>query len=33
MDGVPETIQRRQVAHFHLVDAALGEGVATHLLR
>lgn len=33
MDGVPETIQRRQVAHFHLVDAALGEGVAAHLLR
>jgi catalase len=28
---VPEVIQRRQVAHFRLVDASLGEGVAQRL--
>jgi catalase len=31
MAGVPEVIQRRQVAHFGLVDASLGEGVAQRL--
>ena len=31
MAGVPEAIQRRQIAHFRLVDHALGEGVAQRL--
>ncbi|MCC7274210.1 MAG: catalase [Alphaproteobacteria bacterium] len=31
MAGVPETIQRRQVAHFHRADPAYGAGVARRL--
>jgi catalase len=31
MAGVPEGIQRRQVAHFRLVDEALGAGVEAAL--
>jgi len=31
MAGVPETIQRRQIEHFRLVDAVLGQAIAAQL--
>ncbi|MBB3641551.1 catalase [Variovorax atrisoli] len=31
MAGVPETIQRRQIEHFRLVDAILGQAIAAQL--
>jgi catalase len=33
MAGVPETIQRRQVEHFRLVDAGFGDSVEAALAR
>lgn len=31
MQGVPETIQQRQIAHFAKADPAYGAGVANRL--